>query len=241
MRIAICDDSPADLAQIGAYVAEYVEKRHLVMDVVRFSSPEALLSFERQHGAGDVYLLDIVMDGMSGIDLAHRIRERTRRAFILYLTGEESFSLDAFSVRAFSYLIKPVSREKLFSELDECFERLSPPQKPPERIAIRTPEGLQTAVLNDINAVEYVDHRLIYHLTHGRRIAGVSQKRPFESQAEELTGTGHFVRSARGYYVNMKNVRSMTASGFIMADGSEFPITRKFTHARGAFLDFAMR
>ncbi len=129
MRIAICDDEEAQLSLIGSYILQYIEDENLNISVKSFREPAELLEYEKSSGGSEIYLLDIVMDGMSGLELGRRIREYNRRAAIIYITTEREFSLDAFSVNAFSYLVKPVEKERLFQELNKCFAYRLPPKK----------------------------------------------------------------------------------------------------------------
>lgn len=129
MKISICDDEKRWLTLIGSYAAEYIADRKADVKIEKFTNPADLLKHERNMGGSEIYLLDIVMDGMSGLELGQRIREYNERAVIIYLTTAKEFSLDAFSVNAFSYLVKPFEKEKLFSELDKCFKYLTPPRK----------------------------------------------------------------------------------------------------------------
>lgn len=128
MKISICDDEEKQLILIGDYVSEYVNSRKADVKIDKFTNPTDLLQRERSIGGSEIYLLDIVMDGMSGLELGQRIREYNKRAIIIYLTTAKEFSLDAFSVNAFSYLVKPFEKENLFEELDKCFKYHIPPQ-----------------------------------------------------------------------------------------------------------------
>lgn len=125
----------------------------------------------RKNGAGSVtvYLLDVIMPETDGIKLGKRIRERDKNSAVIYISSSSEYSLDAFSVRAFSYLIKPFSCEKLFSELDECLSRN---EERSQKLSIKTATGTVILTLSEIIAVEYLDHRLTFHLaarSKGRR------------------------------------------------------------------------
>ena len=77
MRITICDDEEKHLAQIAAYTSEYLKKQNLDITLKEFISPHELLNYEYINGGSTIYLLDIVMEGMSGLELAQRLRECT--------------------------------------------------------------------------------------------------------------------------------------------------------------------
>lgn len=238
MRITVCDDEEAQLALIIGYVSQYIENENLNIDVKKFTQPDELLKYEKQNGGSEIYLLDIVMDGMSGLELGSFIRKYNKRAVIIYLTNAKEFSLDAFSVNAFSYLVKPFEKEKLFLELDKCFDYCLPPKKEEPIITIKTADGAIPITLNKINAIEYFDHRLIYHIMDNNKIMSIMSREPFDKQARDIIDYDTFVKSAECYFVNMRNILSVTAKGFKMTDGSEFPITRKYATAKEMFLKY---
>ena len=66
---------------------------------------EAVEIFERE--APQVAILDIEMPGLTGLEVARRIRETDKRCGILFLTGFDKFSYakQAISVRALDYLL----------------------------------------------------------------------------------------------------------------------------------------
>lgn len=158
MRITICDDEEKHLAQIAAYTSEYLKKQNLDITLKEFISPHELLNYEYINGGSTIYLLDIVMEGMSGLELAQRLREYNHKALIIFLTTAREFSLEAFSVHAFSYLLKPLDKAALFAEFDKCFTYCLPLQKPEIVITVKTAEGLIPLRLEQINAVEYSEH-----------------------------------------------------------------------------------
>lgn len=238
MRIAVCDDEEAQLALIYDYVSQYIENENLDTNIKKFTQPADLLEYEKQNGGSEIYLLDIVMDGMSGLELGSRIREYNKRAVIIYLTNAREFSLDAFSVNAFSYLVKPFEKEKLFSELNKCFDYCLPIKKEEQIITVKTANGEMPIALSKINAIEYLDHRLIYHIKDKNKIESIMSREPFDKQAKDIINSDIFVKSADCYLVNMKNILSVTSRRFKMNDGSEFPITRKYAGAKDMFLKY---
>lgn len=112
-----------------------------------------------------------------------------------------------------------------------------PPQKEEAVITVKTSDGVIPVAISKINAVEYLDHRLIYALTDGERIEGIYQKSTFDIQTEELLRIGAFVKTANCYLVNVDNIMTVTSRGFKMKNGAEYPITRKYADAKIKFLN----
>ena len=124
LRFAVCDDNEKELKQALALLEDYLLSRPgLAGRAEAFSSCAALL--ERVHTAGgfDLYLLDILMPGQNGIETGRRLRALGDGGEIVYLTNSNDFAADSYEVGAFFYLLKPVSRERLFEVLDRAVQR----------------------------------------------------------------------------------------------------------------------
>ena len=100
-----------------------------------FASGEQALEWLTDHEA-DIALLDIDMPGMDGIELAIRIREKKPETAVIFLTAYSQYAVQAFSLHASGYLMKPVDREKLAAEFAHAHLPVNRPKK--ARIEART-------------------------------------------------------------------------------------------------------
>lgn len=239
IQFVLCDDNAADLEALCGSINEYITSRGITGETVCFSSPEEALRFSEEKTADStaVYLLDVVMPVVDGIGLGKKIRERDGSSAVIYISTSREYALDAFEVHAFSYLIKPFSREKLFSELDGCLGQTAPS---PQILSVKTAGGIVGVDTAEIIAVEYYAHRLTFHLKNGKKINTLYQRQPFYVQAEELIKTGAFLRVSASYLVNFRNIRGLKTDEFIMCDGSRYKITRKYISARRQYIDGEM-
>lgn len=239
VKIILCDDNKADLDNLRKSAEEYIKQREFCGEVVGFSSSEELLrDFEENNkNAVSIYVLDVIMPKLDGIDLGRRIRERDKKSAVIYISSSREYSLDAYSVRAFSYLIKPYSQEKFFSELDECMSQMD---CEPQKFSIKTADGILLISLSEIIAVEYFNHRLIFHLTEGRKVESAYRRQPFDVQAEKLLQTESFIKISASYLINICNVQGIKSDEFIMCNGSQYKITRKYASARQQYIKSEM-
>lgn len=238
--LVLCDDNRADLETLRASADDYIKQRGLYGETVCFSSPEDVLRFSENNSgfSSTVYLLDVIMPETDGIELGKKIREHDKSSAVIYISSSREYAPEAFSVRAFSYLTKPFSPEKLFSELDECLNRIA---TEPQRLSVRTADnGTLLLAMSDIMAVEYLNHRLVFHLANRKRIEGANRRQPFDVLAEEIMQTGAFLKVSASYLVNYRNIREIRADEFIMRDGTQYKITRKYADARKKYIDYEL-
>ncbi len=66
----------------------------------------------------DVVIVDINMPNMNGLEFAEKLREQSPQANIIFLTAYDNYALDAFSVHAVDYILKPVTSSKLKKSLE---------------------------------------------------------------------------------------------------------------------------
>lgn len=118
MRILIVDDEAMMLE----------EMQYLVKEV----RPEAEISCADSYGkaltfagqeAFDVAFLDIEMPGMDGLTLARKLKDKCPDMNIIFATAYSKYAVDAFSMYASGYLLKPVKEE----QLEEAFAHLRIP------------------------------------------------------------------------------------------------------------------
>lgn len=67
INIAAVDDLPADLERLGAALETYAAQHELTIEVSGFRSGEELLEAAAS-GGFDIVFLDIVMDGIDGLE-----------------------------------------------------------------------------------------------------------------------------------------------------------------------------
>ena len=157
LRLGVCDDRKEDIASIEALVDRFSARypEHPVQ-VSCFDSSYDLLEALEKSGGYDLYLLDIIMPHMSGIELAKKIRERGERSKLLFLTTSREYGIEAIGVKASGYLLKPIKEQALFDALLSCMEELAPENNP--CVMIKTKLGLTRVQLSELVMIESFDH-----------------------------------------------------------------------------------
>lgn len=73
-------------------------------------------SFEKE--SFDVAFLDIEMPGMSGIELAKKLKDIKPYLNIIFVTAYTDYALEVHSLYVSGYLLKPIKKEDVVTALD---------------------------------------------------------------------------------------------------------------------------
>jgi DNA-binding LytR/AlgR family response regulator len=73
----------------------------------------------------DVVFLDVQMPGLSGFEVARRLLLTDSPPELVFVTAFDQHAIDAFSVNAVDYVLKPVDADRLAQTLDRLRARLS--------------------------------------------------------------------------------------------------------------------
>ena len=147
LKIAICDDRKEDRDRMDMYVRKFCEERLQKAEIKVFSHPDDLIC-ECERFRPHIYILDIVMPMVNGIQAARELRWNQPEAQIIFATSEESFALESFDVNPINYILKPVKKEKLFETLDLAMKRISLEEE--KTVTVKMKGGYSTLRLDDI-------------------------------------------------------------------------------------------
>ena len=97
MKIAICDDEAFYREQVLGLTQKYaMQNKSKEITVAVFTHAEELLDTVSKSGGFDIYILDVIMPGMNGIELGKALREKGFDERIIYLTTSDEFALANF-------------------------------------------------------------------------------------------------------------------------------------------------
>jgi len=70
----------------------------------------------------DVIVLDVIMPGISGLEVLQRLKDQQSKAAIILLTGHGSTKegLEGMRMGAFDYLMKPLDIDELIAKMKEA-------------------------------------------------------------------------------------------------------------------------
>jgi two-component system response regulator LytT len=157
----------------------------------------------------DVVFLDIQMPGLTGLEAARLVQEQPAPPAVVFVTAHAEYAVDAFSVEAFDYLLKPVDPERLARVVERLLERgKAPPGKPVEKIPVVA--GGRTELV-DYEAIHYIQADGDYSRVHTFDRSYLCTASLGELE-EKLPGN-RFARIHRSYLVNLAKVAAVKRAG----------------------------
>lgn len=180
----------------------------------------------------DLVLIDIKLSGKkNGIELASQLRETSKTPIIFITSHSDKETINKVKiVRPEGFLVKPFSKESLFSSIEIAIENSSYSQgtvakKSPinsETIFIRNRGFLQRIEVKEILFIEV--HSNIYHIfTQMDRITIRNNIREFLKKLPK----NRFFRVHRSFIVNIQNVKCFNSS-MVKTGIFEIPMGRKY-------------
>lgn len=224
IEIALCDDSAEDISAVKALAEQFTDEHtEFPIRLSIFTSAAELLEYIEKNGGFDLYILDVIMPAMTGIQLAEKIRSRCERAEIVFLTVSREYAVDAFSVRALGYLLKPVKKESFDKELLHCIDKLRDYEKS-TTFAVKTKSGLRKIELHRLVLIESFNHTRVLTLSDGSML---ETSATLSELFEQLSGYENFYMPHRAYIVNLDYSMGLTRYDLIMSGNRRIPIPRK--------------
>ncbi len=121
LHIAVCDDEQADLRQTMKLTGELMREEGVSCAVSGYESGSALLKTIQGGTRFHILLLDVMMEGLDGMELAAALRGLGDSTAIVFISSNREMALRGYEVCAARYLAKPVEGPRLREALLYCY------------------------------------------------------------------------------------------------------------------------
>jgi len=112
MRILVVEDEP----KVASIIQSGLQENHYEVDVVHDGRTASVTAFQNDY---DLYIVDIIIPFINGIDLCRLIRQKRPEKPVLILTalGTTDDKLQGFDAGANDYLVKPFEFRELLARV----------------------------------------------------------------------------------------------------------------------------
>lgn len=213
MLIAICDDSPEDLALLGGYCRRYDPG----LPVRTYSSAKALLAAYGREKPGIIFM-DIEMEPPNGFEAAVRLRGEPDAPVVVFTTQTLGYAVRGYGL-ALRYLPKPISYNAFAEAL-----ALALRERTPQRISVSSDSGTEVLNVSEIGWFEVYGHNVCFHLRGRREL----QIRCTFSSVLDLVRPYPFAQIHKSYCVNLESVERAEQNSVRLTDGTVLPVGRHY-------------
>jgi DNA-binding LytR/AlgR family response regulator len=249
--LAVDDEDPA-LAELA-----YLLRRdpHVAEVQTASDGAEALMDIDRSLSSGrplDAVFLDIGMPDVDGVSIARLVSRFAQPPRIVFVTAHDDYAVDAFSLHAVDYVLKPVDPQRLA----EAVRRVAGETR--ERHSAGSPEEAEAGAppSNEVICVElggvtrfvqrsevlYAEAQGDYARLHAA--SGTHLVRTSLTALEEGWRDAGFIRIHRGFLVAVKavsEIRVEAGKTFLRLGGETLPVSRRHVrHVKDALVRQAL-
>lgn len=224
LRIAVVEDDAPTREKLCTLIRDHAVSKGKDLAVTPLEDGSSLLGGALS--GYDIIFLDIMLPGLTGMEVAERIRAGDPDVVLVFVTNAAQYAIKGYAVGALDFVLKPVNPYEFLVKLERALERAAQRRQRP--ITLQTAGGVQVLSSRDILYVETRDRKLFYHTTRGCFAVRSSMQ-----SAEALLGSLRFVRCNQCYLVNLCHVQSVQGD-FVTVGRDRLEVSRR---QRAAFLE----
>jgi len=193
LKAAICDDEKT----IRDELSMTLKKIKKDISIEEFPSGEELLGSIEHY---DVIFLDVEMQGIDGMETAKRIRRKDVKSYVVFLTGHMEFIQDAFKVRAFRYLNKPIN----IKDLSETISDIEDEIQDNAQFIFKSNGGLVSLKYEDVVCVEAFGDGIYVYTKDKVYTSPMSLKKCIAELGEK-----QFIQVHKSYVVAYRHIKAV--------------------------------
>lgn len=224
LQIAICDDEPILRNELKEKIL--MIRPEYAIDA--FSCGKDLMECSKEY---DMVFLDIEMPGEDGMEIARKLRLQNCKSHIIFLTSHTEYMPEAFKVKAFRFLEKPINTDSLKEALMEAEKEFAGKKK----VVVN---NFGTEILVDIWDIMYISadgKNTMIHMKNQKVETGNALK----CWLKELEEYG-FCQVHKSYIVSLRHIRQVLPEGIMLKETKEIiPLSRRrYNIVRNLFFQY---
>lgn len=232
LSIAVLDDEDMYIDRVCKITEECMEQMGMDYSICTYKNGRDVLGELRNGRCFDIYLLDMELPDINGLEVAKQIRRRFSEPILIYISHYVNYSIKAYEVNTYRYILKT----ELEDNLPRAYRAMA------EVLEKRKKQDLFYMV-EHYGQLEKIYYRDIYYLKKDKKYVDIVHKDGVSSvrmslgtMLEELQGE-EFLMIDRSYVVNVNHVRSLKDDSVHMVNGEILPVSRpKLRSVRDAIM-----
>ena len=235
IKIAICDDEMAILNNVTTSVERFIKNNSYKGIVDDFSDGYSLLNkIENSQQYYDIYILDVEMDMINGVEIAKKIRKIQKDALIVFLTGHDTWMPQAFDVQAFNYVLKSNKEDKLEEVLKKALDCIRD-----KRTLFYFKQGK--------NLINIPYKKIYYFESEKRKVKIILNDIEYSyydklDKIQDIVRRDVFIRVHTSFLVNMEHIHKFDGKNITLDNNLIVPVSQKYAYSFNMeFIEFIKR
>ena len=201
LKCIVVDDEALSIEELKFFI----NKNEEISLEKEFQNPvEALKYLEKD--PVDIVFLDINMPQLDGVSFGKIVNKMNSNIKIVYITAHRDFAVDAFEIKAFDYILKPYSDERIKELLDTLVskskkENVQNNINPYQKVTVTLDNKMYVISLDEIDYIE-VSEKESAIFSHNKKY--ISKLKI--SQWEKLLPKEKFFRTHRAFIINLDKI-----------------------------------
>lgn len=231
INIVLVDDEQIQLDFMETLIKKMTEKQNLVVQIDQYKNGESFLFALDEHPNWDLAFLDVEMEELSGMDVAHVIREKAPHMSVVFATAYAEYAVDGYKVQALDYLLKPIKETDIERVLNR-YLHLKPQQE--KIVILEIDSEFQRVPMNDIICIEASGREVTITLKND-----ILKIKKSLTEMTDLLDESQFIKTHRSYLVNLQHVTQLLKVDVELDNGDLIPLSRRLAKdVQGAFIDY---
>lgn len=225
LKIAICEDTKEEEEKLTSILKEV----NTANEYQIFHSGEEFLELFQPHEY-DLLLMDIYMEGISGIETVEKVRETDSDVAVAFVTTSQDFALQSYRLSALKYIEKPYQKK----DIEEILQLAKIKKESVPKLIIYKNGKEERIIFRNILYIEAQGRHLMIHLKTGEAIQITEKLTSLLPQLENQP----FFHSHKSYCVNLEYIMyiDQELKCFVLENNVNIPIRREsFTEAKKEF------
>lgn len=239
IKIAICDDDTEELKHIHDMINMWASSHGSTIRIYSFEKGESLLNSVIIDNAYDLYILDILMPEVDGIELGAKLRTQETSGYdvpIIYLTSSPEFAVESYEVRAFYYFLKPVAYKKFDKILTEAVQHVEKTRA--HTLPVRTKSGTCSVTYDEVCYI-ILENRALSYVCFDRKLTGMTIPGSFKAATIQLASEPQFFPCGTSILVNLGQIKTINKNELTFSNDARLVIPRNSAKSLyKAWLDF---
>lgn len=220
LRIAVVDDLEMDRQKLEYMLTSYTSRRELNCVIDNFSRGDEFLQ-NFMPGKYQLIFLDIMMDGLDGMETARQIRRQDPQVILIFVTIEPSYAIEGYEVEATAFLIKTEGLES--KRFERLMLRLEKKLRGEALIQLSEGGSISNLPASSLLYAEIIDHELKLHTAD----TVYSLRMAMEELKPALPTDNRFFECHRGIVINLDHIQVLGRQVVTMKNGDVLPVSRR--------------